>query len=61
MTESTVRTVVFYKNYFNDFFKKQREKVKDKISWTLKLIEEVQQIPIEYLKHLEGTAGLYEI
>lgn len=25
------------------------------------LIEEVQQIPETYLKHLEGTDGLYEI
>jgi len=25
------------------------------------LIEEVQQVPETYLKHLEGTEGLYEI
>jgi len=27
----------------------------------LRLIEEVQQIPESYLKHLEGTMGLFEI
>lgn len=29
--------------------------------WTLKLIEELQQVPETYLKHLEGTDGLYEV
>ena len=36
-------------------------KVKDKIIWTFKLIETIQQVPEDYLKHLEGTEGLYEI
>jgi len=55
------RTITVYKNYFEDFFIKQRQKVKDKIIWTFTLIEEVQQVPESYLKHLEGTDGLYEI
>ncbi|MGE6218653.1 type II toxin-antitoxin system RelE/ParE family toxin [Nubsella zeaxanthinifaciens] len=55
------RQVFLYKNYFFDFFKDQKQKVKDKITWTLKLIETLQHIPTEYLKHIEGTAGLYEI
>lgn len=40
---------------------KQRQKVREKIVWTFLLIEEMQQIPETYLKHLEGTDGLYEI
>lgn len=40
---------------------KQRQKVREKIVWTFLLIEELQQIPATYLKHLEGTDGLYEI
>lgn len=36
-------------------------KTKDKIIWTLKLIEELPRVPETYLKHLEGTDGLYEI
>jgi phage-related protein len=55
------RTVVFYKNYFEEFFVKQREKVKEKIIWTFELIEEIQKIPETYLKHIENTDGLYEI
>lgn len=55
------RTVIFYKDYFQDFFVKQRDKVRDKIIWTLELIEDIQKIPETYLKHIENTDGLYEI
>lgn len=40
---------------------KQRDKVKDKIIWTLELIEELQRVPETYLKHMENTDGLFEI
>ena len=39
----------------------QNEKVKNKIIWTLDLIKELPKIPETYLKHLEGTDGLFEI
>ena len=55
------RTIIFYKDYFQDFFVKQRDKVRDKIIWTLELIEDIQKIPETYLKHMENTDGLYEI
>ncbi len=55
------RTIIFYKEYFRQFFVKQDDKVKDKIIWTLDLIEELLIVPETYLKHLEGTDGLYEI
>lgn len=55
------RQVVFYKNYFQDFFVRQRLKVKDKIIWTLELIQDISRVPETYLKHIEGTDGLYEI
>jgi phage-related protein len=61
METEKVREVILYKTYFNDFYLKQRQKVKDKIIWTLKVIETLQQVPEDYLKHLEGTNGLYEI
>ncbi len=62
MNESSkYRTVTFYKSYFEDFFSSQRQKVKDKIIWTLKLIEEIQQVPETYLKSMENADGLFEI
>ena len=56
-----IRTIVFYKEYFQEFFSAQKDKVKDKIIWTLTLIEEIERVSENYLKHLEGTDGLYEI
>ena len=55
------RTIIFYKDYFEKFFVKQRQKVKDKIIWTFDLIENLQRVPELYLKHIENTEGLYEI
>lgn len=60
-SEKKIRIVTFYKDYFVEFFVKQREKVQDKITWTLELIEYLEKIPETYLKHLENTHGLYEI
>src|SRR5688500_14612159 len=55
------RTIILYKDYFSDFFNRQRIKVKEKISWTIDLIENHERIPEIHLKHLEDTEGLYEI
>ena len=56
-----IRVVTFYKDYFTKFFIKQREKVQDKITWTLDLIEQLEKVPETYLKHIENTDGLYEV
>ena len=61
MSDDKIRSVFFYKNYFTDFYNRQKQKVKDKIIWTLRLIETQKQVPENYLKHVEGTDGLYEI
>lgn len=55
------REIVFYKNYFHDFFATQTTKVKAKIVWTFDLIEEIEKVPETYLKHIENTDGLFEI
>lgn len=61
MESEKIRHVFLYKEYFSGFYEKQKQKVKEKILWTFKVIETIQQVPTEYLKHLEGTDGLYEI
>lgn len=58
---SKYRKITFYKNYFQDFFNKQTPKVKAKIVWTFELIEDLQRVPENYLKHIENSDGLYEI
>ncbi|HAT80236.1 MAG TPA: addiction module toxin RelE [Flavobacterium sp.] len=57
----TERQIEFYETYFQDFFLKQNSKVREKISYVFKVITSVQNIPTKFLKHLEGTDGLYEI
>ncbi|HEX8357754.1 MAG TPA: hypothetical protein VF610_10090 [Segetibacter sp.] len=47
------RTIIFYKDYFEEFFVKQRDKVKAKIVWTFDLIEDLEKVPETYLKHIE--------
>ncbi|BCS86095.1 toxin RelE [Prevotella herbatica] len=55
------REVTTYKSYFEDFFKEQSSKVQDKIIKILDLIEQVERIPVTYLKYIEGTEGLFEV
>lgn len=61
MSDIKLRTVTLYKNYFTDIFGKQKQKVKDKILWTFRIIETQKHIPTDYFEHMTGTDGLYEI
>lgn len=61
MRPNQVREIVYFKNYFLDFFKKQQQKIQKKIFWTFQVVEEHENVPETYFKHLEGTDGLYEI
>ena len=56
-----VREVVTYKDYFDEFFKQQPQKVRDKIIKVLDIIEQIDRIPLTYLKYIEGTNGLFEV
>lgn len=47
------RTVIFYKDYFEKFFVRQRAKVQHKIIWTFDLIEEFQRVPEIYSRKLK--------
>ena len=46
------RYIETYKDYFEKFFVKQDQKVKDKIIWTLELIEDIEQME---------KLGIYEV
>lgn len=56
-----VREVITYKEYFDEFFNAQPQKVRDKIIKILDIIEQVERIPTTYLKYIEGTNGLFEV
>lgn len=59
--KNIIRTVIFYKTYFHEFFSNLRSKAQEKILWTIDLLEELEIIPEIYLKHIEGTKGLYKV
>ena len=61
MSNEKIRSIFLYKDYFTDFYNEQKQKVKDKIIWTFRIIEFQRKVPEDYLKHMEGTDGLYEI
>ncbi|HRC31873.1 MAG TPA: type II toxin-antitoxin system RelE/ParE family toxin [Bacteroidia bacterium] len=53
--------MIYFKDYFLDFFDKQIEKVKEKIDHVLYVVTVADRIPQKFFQHLEGTNGLYEI
>lgn len=55
-----IREIIAYKNYFEDFLKKQPVKVQNKIFKIIEAIETLERIPTTYLKLIAGTSGLYE-
>jgi len=55
------RELIFFKNYFYDFFDNLSERVKDKIDYVLFLIRVAERIPVKFFKYIEGTDGLFEI
>lgn len=56
-----VRKVIAYKHYFIDFVKSLPIKLQDKVMKSILYVETQQRVPSSYLKHIEGTDGLYEL
>ncbi len=56
-----MRKLIFYRNYFLEFYNQQSLDVQEKIEWTLGLVRDLTRIPDKYFKHIEGTDGIYEI
>jgi len=55
------REIVFFDNYFIEFYQNQNNKVKGKIQYVIEIIKQVDRVPEKFLKHLTGTNGLYEM
>jgi len=60
-TNNKFRTAYFYKNHFERFLVQQNSRVKEKILWTILLIEDIEVVPSIYLKYISGSEGIYEI
>lgn len=61
MTERFLRDTYVYKNYFWDFYNSQKLNVQDKIDSVIGLVRTLRIVPGKFLKHIEGTDGLYEM
>lgn len=61
MNQKFIREVVYYEDYYLDFFNAQKEDVKKKLNWTLQLISTQQRIPEKFFKHLTGSDGIFEV
>lgn len=55
------RTIIFYQNYFIDFYKELNPKVKEKVKYVLELIKQVERVPEKFLAPMTGYEGLFEI
>ena len=56
-----IRDIVYYKNYYLDFFNTLNPKVRLKFNWTLKLIATVDKIPSKFFRHITSSTGIFEI
>ena len=55
------RQIVFYKEYFLEFYKDLDINLKDKIQYVFELIKQVVRVPEKFLSQITGSDGLFEI
>lgn len=61
-----MREIIFYRTRTGDcpiekFLDSLSAKQAKKIAWVLQLVEELQLVPIQYLKKLDGTDDIWEV
>jgi len=55
------RKIIFYRNYFIDFYKNLDVKVQTKVKYVLELIKQVEKVPDKFLAPMTGYDGLFEV
>jgi phage-related protein len=61
VAENYIRDAIIYGDHFWIFYRKQTTEVQSKIDWVIGLVRTIKIVPEKYLKHLEGTDGLFEL
>ena len=56
-----IRDIVFFEDYYLDFYDDLKAEVRKKFDWTLQLIATHEIVPEKYFKHITGSAGLFEV
>ena len=55
------RRIIFHGQYFQEFYLIVNDNVREKIGYVFRVIETVDKVSEKFLKHIEGSDGLYEI
>jgi len=55
------RQIIFYGDYFINFYKELDIKAKQKVQYVLELVKQVDRVPEKFLSPITGQDGLYEI
>jgi len=53
-----IREIIFWGDYFEEFYNQQEIKVRKRIDFVLWLITHTEKVPVKFLKHLTGSDGL---
>ena len=61
MNKKIIRQIIYYEEYYLDFFNAQKEEVRKKLNWTLQLISIQNRIPEKFFKHITGSDAIFEI
>ena len=61
MNGKFIREVIYYEDYYLEFFNAQKEDDKKKFNCTLQLISIQDRIPEKYVKHITGSDGIFEV
>lgn len=61
-----MRVIKFYRTEsgncpVEDFLNDLPEKQSKKIAWTLRVVRDLEQVPIQYLKKLKSTDDIWEV
>ena len=56
-----IREIIFFKNYFENFFKSLSFKVQNKIDEVLFMMTIIERVPKKFFDSIDGVKGLFEI
>lgn len=60
-TKTIQRKIIFYRNYFLNFYKNQNDTVKRKINFVLQRLEVEKTVSRQFFKKIVNVEGLFEI
>lgn len=61
MGRKFIRDIIYYEDYYLDFFNAQKDDVKKKFNYTLQLISTQDRIPEKFFKHITNSDGIFEV